>query len=165
MVGRWLLFWSSYSPLFALTAIRLDGGRYRSVLLLMAIGGALCLVAALTAARRHIEPRDRVLTAVNDRGGDVAGYLATYLLPFLTVSAPTDRDALAYGLFVVVVGLVYTRSNLVAVNPLLYVAGYRLVEVGTASGERLLLLCHTLPSAGDRVRVRPLLRGLALDIR
>jgi hypothetical protein len=162
MFGRWLLFLSSYSPLFALTALRLEPGRYRDALWAAAAVGFLSLLAALAIAQRRISPRQRVLTSVSDRGGDVAGYLATYLLPFLTVTAPTGRDALAYGLFVVLVGIVYTRSSLVSVNPVLYLLGYRLVEAGTQSGDVLLLLCRSEPPVGMPLSVRELLPGLAV---
>lgn len=156
MLGRWLLFWSSYSPLFALTAVRMDDGKYRTLLFWVAAAGGVFLGAAVLAARRGIEPRDRVFTSVTDRGGDVAGYLATYLLPFVSVPEPRARDAVAYVLFILLVGVVYTRSDLVLVNPLLYVAGYRLLGVGTESGQRLLYLCRDVPATGVPVRVRSL---------
>jgi hypothetical protein len=88
MFGRWLLFLSSYSPLFALTALRLEPGRYRDALWATAAVGFLSLLAALAIAQRRISPRQRVLTSVSDRGGDVAGYLATYLL----LGATLDED-------------------------------------------------------------------------
>jgi hypothetical protein len=36
-----------------------------------------------------------------------AGYLASYLLPFLTVAEPSWRDLVAYGLFLAVTATVY----------------------------------------------------------
>lgn len=163
MLGRWLLFLSSYGPLLALTAVRLDSGAYRTFLFWLAAAGGAALVAALAASRR-IAPRDRIVTSVSDRGGDVAGYLATYLLPFLTVSDPATRDVIAYAGFIFLVGVVYTRSALLSVNPLLYVLGYRLVFVGTQSGQANLLICRSVPSAGDRILVRPLFIAEAISV-
>lgn len=163
MLGRWLLFWSSYSPMFALTAVRMDDGPNRTGLFLVAAAGAVCLGAALFAARLAVEPRDRVLVSVEDRGGDVAGYLATYLLPFVVVAEPTRRDVTAYLLFVLLVGVIYTRSSLLSVNPLLYLAGYRLLRAETTSGERIWLLCRSDPPTGVPVRVRAVAAGLALQ--
>lgn len=163
MLGRWLLFLSSYSPLLALTAVRLDSGGYRTGLYWLAGAGAVALMAALAASRR-IAPRDRVATSVSDRGGDVAGYLATYLLPFLTVSDPAPRDVISYAGFVLLVGVVYTRSTLLSVNPLLYVLGYRLVFLSTGSGQPILLICRSIPTAGDRILVRPLFTAEAICI-
>lgn len=165
-MGRWLLFLSSYSPLFGLTAVRLQPGTFRTITLVVAALGALSLAVALADAL-HIEPRERVVGDVEDRGGDVAGYLATYLLPFLTVSSPTTKDAFAYGGFLLLVGVVYTRSSLLAVNPLLYVLGYRLSHVTTDGGRRVLLICRELPARGDRVRCSSLFRdhGICLEAR
>ena len=154
MAGRWLLFASSYSPLLALTALRLDDGAYRTWLFRLAAAAAAALVAALGAAR-GVSPRDRTVASVTDRGGDVAGYLATYLLPFLTVADPSRRDMAAYAGFVLLVGVVYTRSALLSVNPLLYLLGYRLLYVATDSGDALLYICRSQPSPGDLIHVRP----------
>lgn len=165
-MGRWMLFLSSYSPLFGLTAVRLESGTFRTVTLALAALGALSLAVALADAAR-IEPRERVVADVEDRGGDVAGYLATYLLPFLTVTSPTPKDAVAYAGFLMLVGLVYTRSSLLAVNPLLYLLGYRLSHVTTQGGQRVLLICRELPARDGRVRCSSLFRdqGICLEVR
>jgi hypothetical protein len=156
-MGRWLLFLSSYSPLFGLTAVRLQPGTFRTVTFAVAVLGALSLALALADARR-IEPRERVVADVEDRGGDVAGYLATYLLPFLTVSSPSAKDAVAYAGFLLLVGVVYTRSSLLAVNPLLYLLGYRLSHVTTEGGQRVLLIYREFPARHGRIRCSSLFR-------
>lgn len=160
-MGRWLLFLSSYSPLFGLTAVRLQPGTFRTVTIAVAGLGALSLAVALADARR-VEPRERVVADVEDRGGDVAGYLATYLLPFLTVSSPSTKDAVAYAGFLLLVGVVYTRSSLLAVNPLLYLLGYRLSHVTTEGGQRVLLICRELPTRHGQIRCSSLFRDQSI---
>jgi hypothetical protein len=71
---------------------------------------------------------------VSDAGSDVAGYLATYLLPFLTVAEPDTRDVIAYILFLLVTGLIYVRSEMTQINPTLYLLGRRVVRVTTTGG-------------------------------
>jgi hypothetical protein len=164
VIGRWLLFLSSYSPLLTLTAIRLDAGRFRDLTLSLAVAGVLALALALHAAR-FVEPRDRVVVHVEDRGSEVAGYLTTYLLPFLTVADPRSADIAAYAGFLLLVGVVYTRSSLLAVNPLLYLLGYQLVFLRSESEQRLLYICRTRPNEADVIRVRPLLREFGIGIQ
>jgi hypothetical protein len=161
MAGRWLLFISSYSPLFALTAIRLDAGVLRTVLYCLAGLGAAGLAAVFAAAWR-IEPRERSFVTVEDRGADVAGYLATYLVPFLTVSKPTTRDVVAYALFLGVVGVVYVRSTLIGVNPLAYLFRFQLFSVKEARGAPLLLIARKPPDGSAPVSVRLVLPGLGV---
>jgi hypothetical protein len=100
------------------------------------------------------------LTAVEDRGAEVAGYVASYLLPFLTVSEPSSRDLVAYGLFLVVVAVLYLRSGLVRINPTLYLAGWRLyaVTIGQAGWSGYVLSRRPLragePLSGARLTER-----------
>ena len=47
-------------------------------------------------------PGPHTLASVRDAGVEAASYLATYLLPFLTVATPTVRDVLAYAGFLLV---------------------------------------------------------------
>ena len=61
----------------------------------LAAVGFLGGVAVLRRFRR-VSRTGWPLTAVEDRGTEVAGYLASYLLPFLTVSEPSPRDLVAY---------------------------------------------------------------------
>jgi hypothetical protein len=51
---------------------------------------------------RQVTSSTWTVRTVEDRGGEVAGYLATYLLPFVTVSEPDVRDVVGYALFLVV---------------------------------------------------------------
>jgi hypothetical protein len=160
MVGRWLLFVSSYSPLFALIAIRLEPSTLQIALFVMAVGGAAGLFVVLAAASR-IEPKPCEYSTAEDRGVDVAGYLATYLVPFLTVSRPTSRDVLAYACFLALVGIIYVRSTLVGVNPLMYLLRFRLFAVKDSKGHPHLLISRAAPPLKVFIPVR---RVLGLDV-
>jgi hypothetical protein len=128
LLVEFALFLCSYAPLFAILAVR-----FRPWWLVGVCGGlALVGIAAgvLVLGRfRRVAAMGWPLVAVDDRGAEVAGYLASYLLPFLTVSEPSLRDLVAYALFLVVLAVIYVRSGLVRVNPTLYLLGWRLQEV------------------------------------
>jgi hypothetical protein len=163
MPGRWLLFASSYSPLFLLAGFRSERAGLRLGLYITAATCALALVLVIAAAR-HLEPQERTVTGTEDRGPDVAGYLATYLLPLLATPEPSTRDLTAYGAFILLVGLVYVRSSMVAVNPLVYVLGYRLSEISTAAGARQMLVSRDVPTIGRSILVRRVIPGLLLAV-
>lgn len=139
MLGKPLLFLSAYAPLFALLAIRFD--QWWLIIgcsSLAAIGiGALVLLLRLDA---RSESGVHTLAAVRDAGAEAGAYLGAYLLPFLTVSNPSPRDSIAYVLFLILTGAVYLRSSVVQINPLLYLFGYRVLEVVDSNGLRAYLV-------------------------
>jgi len=131
---RLRLFGGSYAPLLLMLALRFDG-----LVLRVAIAAAGVLFLADTARLvlwlpRRVQPSPFIITEVKDHGSQVAGYLASYLLPLLVVPTPTVTDLLAYALFLTVVALVYVRSEMLDINPTLYVLGLRVLEVVTAEG-------------------------------
>jgi hypothetical protein len=99
------------------------------------IAFALCVAAVgitviiLLNARQVSELHWRV-TDPRDQGGAVAGYLATYLLPLLSLDAHGWNIVIAYGIYLLTVYVIFVRSeNLVLVNPTLYLLRFRIFDV------------------------------------
>lgn len=93
---------------------------------------------------------------VQDVGSDVSGYLATYLLPFLTVAQPNLRDIIAYALFIVVAGLIYVRSDMSQINPTLYLLGMKVLRVTTEEGWNGYIIAHSSIATGRELSSVPL---------
>jgi len=126
----WALFLSSYSPLFLLVALRTIG---TSDILALGCGvltflGLVGTYLFLTTGKKK-GTRNYQLAAVENHDSDVAAYTATYLLPFLTVFSGTWQDITSLAVFVVIFGIVYVRSRLIYVNPMLSLLGFRLWRV------------------------------------
>jgi hypothetical protein len=125
-----LLFLNAYSPVFLLLGLRAYG-RVCAVVVLSAVLLVLALVGTLAflfVARRMPMQRMTVVT-VEQRDGDMAGFLVAYLLPFVGVLASDWRDVLALALFICLIGIVYVNSRMIYVNPLLAVFGYHLILI------------------------------------
>ena len=150
MLGRPLLFLSSYAPLFGLLAIRFEPRWLWISCTVLAVLGVVSLWLLLRLDARS-SPGPHTLTSVRDAGVEAAAYLATYLLPFLTVATPTVRDILAYAGFLLVAAVINLRSAVVQVNPLLYLLGYRVSGVTDDHGLHAYLITRRLRQAGDRV--------------
>jgi hypothetical protein len=107
---------------------------------------------------------------VEDRNGDLAAYVATYLLPFVMVSDPTTQDVLALAVFLFFIGLLWVNSRMIYLNPLLVLFRYRvfLVKVRTQGGGALprafLLSQQTDLNTGDRVKIDRLANGVFIDL-
>ncbi len=90
----------------------------------------------------------------------MAGYVATYLLPFVTVAQPSGRDLLAYGAFLAVSAIIYVRSSMVAINPLLYLLGFRVANIAGPRGLDAFLICRDRPAAGTTVHAVEVVPGV-----
>jgi hypothetical protein len=142
-IMRTRLFFISYTPLWAIFAIRSHGTVSQVVFWLLTGWGFLdtfrLIEAGLRRSTRHVRFDD-----ISDRSGSVSGYLATYLLPFLG-GPPLDlRGWFAYGVYFLVAWAVFVPSELGLVNPMLYILGWRLVE-GTRRGRSELIICQDPP--------------------
>jgi len=146
----WLWFLSSYAPLWVMLGLRFKPSGLRAGLIVF---GLICFaVAALLLIRRSDErPSNTTLTITGDAGGEVSGYLAAYLLPFLTVDTPRVTDGLAYVIFVLVAGLVYVRSDLMQINPTVYILNRRVLRATIPVGEgtrEVFVISRRNPRAG-----------------
>jgi hypothetical protein len=147
-----LLFLSSFAPLFFALACRFEGAALRITCVAFALTGTLALLGILFLWLDRT-PITVVIASADDRGPDVSGYITAYLLPLLVVPQPTIGDLVAYILILGVIGLIYVRSNMVQMNPLLYVIGLRLHAVTTQDGFSGYLIGAEAPRIGDTVRV------------
>jgi hypothetical protein len=162
LLVRLRLFISSYAPLFAILAVRFRDPRLEVACAVVAAVAVASLLLLLRAARR-IQPDPHRIDRVADRGAEVAGYLATYLLPFVTVTEPSSRDIAGYVFFLVVVGIVYVQSDMVQINPLLYLLGYQVSAVTTSDGWSGVLVSRGQPRPGSAVLASRLQNTLALE--
>lgn len=147
-----LLFLSSFAPLFLALAFRFDAMPLRATCLGLSVIGAAWLWGVLAFWKRR-SPITAVIASCDDRGPDVGGYLAAYLLPLLVIPEPTAGDIAAYVLILSIIGVVYVRSRMIQLNPLLYVTGYRIWTVTTIEGFTGYLIAKNSPRPGDEISV------------
>lgn len=165
IVRRSRLFLGSYVLLFVLLSIRFTT-QWLEVTCgaLAAVGLADMVWIVFGVARRSSAEPIRV-ASVADAGSEVAGYLATYLLPFLTVAEPSWRDVLAYSIFLAVTGLIYVRSEMTQVNPTLYILGRRVLHISTDGGWDGHVVVRSLAVAtGDLLRVVSLNPAVRVEV-
>ncbi|OKH80012.1 hypothetical protein EB75_21720 [Mycobacterium sp. ST-F2] len=131
---RLRLFLGSFALLFVLFAVRFETVWLQFACAALAVIGFADMVwIGFVVTRRTSADPIRVASVV-DKGPEISGYLATYLLPFVTVAEPKIRDICAYVIFLVVLAVVYIRSEMTQINPTLYLLGRRVVHVRTDGG-------------------------------
>lgn len=142
---RFRLFLVSYAPLWVMLAFRaapLHGWQWANHRTLLCVAfGVLALWSFLDALNLVSGAGETGsvrlwFSEIDDQGGNAAGYLATYLLPFIGLIPAGWGDWVAYGLFFAVAGVVFVRTNLALVNPTLYLLGWRVVAARAFLDER-----------------------------
>lgn len=170
MNARIRLLLSSYVPLFFVGAVRFDDSWLRVALGILVVAGIWSLISLIRVSTRRVHPREATATRVRDLGSEVAAYVATYLLPLMTVAKPGLRDLVAYALVLAVIGVVFVNSDLVGINPLLSLFGYRVFQVSgvrkVATGEEAdtIVISRSRVVAGSTVKLADLAAGVALVI-
>lgn len=164
MLMRPLLFFSSYAPLFGILAIRFERLWLQYTCVGLAVAGLISLLVVLNVHNRTNGP-ELVVDTVSSAGGEAASYLAGYLLPFVTVSEPKARDIIAYSAFIVVAGVVHSRTNAIQVNPLLFLLGWKILRVTPTKGPAVFLITRKNRFHGDRVPTSRLDEDVRLEQR
>lgn len=147
------LFLCSYAPLFLILAIRFTDYWLEALcggLFVLGLGGGLAVVLRY----RGVSGRSWTAARVEDRGVEVAGYLASYILPFVVVSEPGWRDLVGYTIFFVVAGTIYIRSGMLQINPTLYLFGWRVFAVNLGDRWMGYALARGSLARGDSIEVR-----------
>ena len=127
VLAQVIMFVSSYAPLLVVFALLDSFGRGvpSIVCLVLAAIGALGLAVVLRIGK-SINPRVVALTDTQSRDSEAIAYVVTYLLPFVGFQATTGRERVALLIFFGLLALLYIRSGLFYVNPLLSAVGYHL---------------------------------------
>jgi hypothetical protein len=150
LLARALLLLSSYAPLFALLAVRFEPAWLWTSCVAFALLGLGSLLLLLRLDKRA-SPGPHRLVDVRSAGGEAAAYLAGYLLPLLTVATPTIRDVVAYAGFLVIAAAIYVHTSMIQVNPLLYLLGFRVLQVTDDRGFRSYLISRRTLLPGDTI--------------
>jgi hypothetical protein len=157
---RTRLFFVSYAPLWLMVALRaLPKGLdlrplpWTSIAFGLLFAWSVLDGIRLVGGSRRLGSITRSFVEIEDQGGAVGAYLATYLLPFLGVTPTRLGDWLAYGVYFIVAVVIFVRTDLALVNPTLYLLGWRVVAAreahmddrgspGATEARRVIVLCQ-----------------------
>jgi hypothetical protein len=119
------LFLSSYSPALLILAVR--SYHHSTALFWISLGLAVLSAGAFLLfifVVRRGGPFRATVEDVEPQDGELAAYVATYLLPFIVVFGATLQDVIALALFLFFIGLLWVKSGMIYLNPLLAAIGY-----------------------------------------
>lgn len=154
---KWLLFLSSYIPLFILLVIKHWGVKWVFpqleypifealagwkipilslgwAILVLLSGFALWLVISVRQSRGGTDFKR--VESFRSRDDLITSYILVYIFPFVILDYTQLTNWLAFLVFFLVIGVIQVRSNLLHINPIFAIFNYRIYEIDT--GEQVL---------------------------
>ncbi len=136
---RGVLFFCSYFPLTLIICyLQFGVWPWWVIALLGGLFGIVPLFGTwfyLWWVRRTIDPIRAKVTSFSKHDSEVMSYIASYLVPFVTFQLG-DKQAVALLVFVGVLLILYVRSDMIYINPMLNIWGYHLYEVEVEHSRR-----------------------------
>jgi hypothetical protein len=164
IVGRGVLFVSSYAPLFLILGIRAWDSSQPAACTFVAVGVAsVILTGLLVGFVDTLGPTPVHVLKAESKSGETTGYLVTYVLPFLSLGSSSPADLVSLAVLLLTFGLVFVNSELVLVNPVLAVMRYHLFDIEVDEGQHYLVISRAAypPKPGSDLSVRRLGPGFA----
>jgi hypothetical protein len=148
-VSRLVLFVSSFAPLFAIWGVRLLPSRI-SVLPFAVFAIGVIGTYGVLYLKRTEEGRVDQIESAKPRDTESAAYLVTYVIP-LALPTTDWRDWVAVSLFLLLVAVLYLRSGMDYINPMLALIGYHLYEARLRDDQVVWLVSRLKLGARDQV--------------
>ncbi len=168
VLGRLLLFASSYIPLFFLLAIRTWPQSQVAAAALAVAGMVLTgLTWFLVEQLKEGGREELVVTETQPRAESLSGYLVGYILPFLILDVHDIYAVASVVGFLALVAWIHISAGLLYLNPVLALRGYHVWEVtarrpdGMGSASRMVLIADTpIMQPQQHFMTRPVVPGI-----
>lgn len=163
-LARLAMFFSSYAPLAAIFLV-LYAGRQNEVTivafvaLIVGIAGLRWILHGATSP----DAVSRSIVDYREPGDEVMGYVASYLVPFVGFTLSDLRQDIALAIFFMVLAYLYTSTDMLHINPMLYLLKYHVYEVTFENGRHQHLITKRDIARDDVVKVVCIDRNLWIE--
>ncbi|RLL83312.1 hypothetical protein CN13_00685 [Petrotoga sp. HKA.pet.4.5] len=126
------LFLLSYLPLFVIFAINNFGNvlfLFFSVFSIVVFVGSLIL---FISAKTNAEEKFIKFEKVESQNVRLLDYIFVYILPFINMGG--IKELISFAIIVFIVGNIYVKTDLIAINPVLSLFGYSIYKVCLMDG-------------------------------
>lgn len=119
------------------------------------------IVGVLLTFLNKIGAEKMSVISVDTKTEATTSYLISYVLPFVSLPTVSDiNQILAFGIFFVVLGYLYLQSNMIFINPLLTIIGFKILHVTNDQDDRFLLLTRSNVKRNESINVIVIGEGL-----
>lgn len=133
------LFLSSYSPLFIILAIKNYVFTYFVVAMVAIIAIAFSFLFLVLRKASKMSGEYQEITDMEDKSDKFLEYIIAYIIPFLGFSFNNIPDIISLAIIFVMIGILYIRSDLIYMNPILNFMGYNLFKANSSNGEFMII--------------------------
>lgn len=163
---RCMLFISSYFPLTVILFILFVN--QQPVLAWVSLGIGVIGLAFTYAYFCIFAPKMTTIhakiTERQEREGDVMGYVASYVVPFVTLPLNGWQQISTLCIFILVLGIIYVKSSMIRINPMLSIIGYSLYEITFENDpDTYSLFTRRRIKRGETVHIVDVGRGIFLE--
>lgn len=163
---RCMLFLSSYFPLAVIFWVIFVAQQPVLAWSAVIVGGTGLLVSFVYVfgVTSRLEPVQGKIAERHEKGSDIMGYVASYLVPFATFTLSGWQQITVFLLFMFILGVIYINSEMLRVNPIFNLIGYRLYEITVENGEdSVSLITRRSVKRGDTIRIVGVVPGIFLE--
>lgn len=135
---RCMLFLSSYFPLSLIIFVLFVAQDPLLAWIILSIGllGLVCMLLFFFAIVPRIEGEKGTITSRHVHGSEVMGYIASYVVPFVTFQLNQWQQTAALLIFLLMLGVIYVNSeDMLRINPMLNLIGFHLYEITLNHGK------------------------------
>jgi len=141
ILARLLLFFSSYIPLIIIFSIRcFDINRVLSISGFIVSLVLFLILVYIMFVLRKLSVVNLTVKKVSVKSSDLLAYMFSYILPFLGLHLDNPLEVISVIIFFSMLAIVYVNSNMIYINPMLSILGYRIYEVTDANDNVYVLI-------------------------
>ncbi len=137
-----LLFFSAYTPLFIILILKnIDPCNiffYISLGLLVLLN--LILILIFRRVAKKINQKKVNIKEMKDKTSDALNYVFPYIIAFIGFEFQTWQDWVMFLLLIFIIFTIYTNSNLIFINPMLNLIGYKIYKIVTIDNSSIIIL-------------------------
>ncbi|MFK8265708.1 anti-phage protein KwaA [Capnocytophaga cynodegmi] len=83
-------------------------------------------------------------------------FLATYIIPLLSFNFGEGRNRLIFFLILLIMGIMFTKTNMYYTNPILAILGYHIYKLSTKNKEDIIVISRDVLYNKDKIKLVPL---------
>jgi hypothetical protein len=130
-----ILFLSSYIPLFAIFIIKNIQYPIITIALGIVIVISIVLLASLLRNIKGISGKYLKIGRIENINRVGLEYFVTYIIPFVSTSLLDIKETVPILILFAIMGVIYVRSDLIYMNPMLNLLGFNLYKVISKDNE------------------------------
>lgn len=146
------LFLSSYAPLFLILAIK----NYMHIYFIGVMGAfiliSIIFLCYIVRKASNMSGDYHEIRNIEDKSNQFLEYIIAYIIPFLGFNLESISDLVALGIIFILICVLYVRSDLIYMNPLLNLMNYNLYKVNDSKKEIMVISKEEL-NIGQKIRI------------